>query len=719
MRKSILIPALFALLALSCDKPVEPVDPEPSVIAVSSVSLSQDSADMLIGETVQLKAAVLPSDATDKEVTWASSKQSVATVSGSGLITAVAEGTSTITASAGGKSATCQVTVSKKVISVTAVTLDRTSVVLEEGQSTTLVATVSPSDATDKTVQWTSSNPAIVSVDGYGTLTAHAEGSAAIIATVGDQSATCAVTVSKRTIPVTAVTLDRNALVMEEGQSTTLVATVTPSDATNNTVQWSSSNPAIVSVDGYGTLTALAEGSAVVIAAAGDKSASCVVTVLKKVIPVISVSLDRKAVTLEPGQSTTLVATVSPADATDKTVSWTNSDDTVISLSGGSITALKEGSSTVTAIAGDKSASCVVTVARSVVPVTSVTLDKTSLTLEKGESVTLVATVSPSDATDKTVSWSSTDASIVSVDQNGTLRAQKGGSATVMAKAGEKSATCRVTVISPVTSVSLDRYSIALEVGQKTVLIATVNPDDATEKTLTWTSSDPSVASVDATGEVVALKKGNATITAAAGGKSASCTVQVSNIPFTISPSSATLAGSGGRFEVKVSCSSSYHVDSKPDWVTEKSVSGQVHTYEVGANPDSEARSGVIVFCDDEGTCLPFNVQQAAGGTFSLDPTTVEMDAKGGTFEVKVTCPIGYHINSMPSWITEVTDPGLIQVHRFKMAENPDDQDRSGVIVFCDDAGTCLSCSVRQKGRVPDTTGGDNENLNEGDPIKW
>lgn len=635
MRHLFPIPAILSLLAVSCVKPVGPIEQEPAVIAVSSVSLSQDSADMLIGETVQLKATVLPSDATDKEVTWASSKQSVATVSGNGLITAVAEGSSTITASAGGKSATCQVTV------------------------------------------------------------------------------------SKRTIPVTSVTINSYSLILEEGQSTTLVATVSPSDATDKTVQWSSSNTAVVTVDGYGTLTAVAEGSAAVIAKAGDQSATCVVTVLKKVIPVLSVSLDRNAVTLEPGQSTTLVATVSPSDATDKTVSWTNSDDSVISLSNGSITALKEGSSTVTAKAGDKSASCVVTVTKSVVPVSSVTLDKTSLTLEKGESVTLVATVSPSDATDKTVTWSSSDASIVSVDQNGTILARKGGSASVMAKAGEKSATCHVTVISPVTSVTLDRYSVALEVGQKTTLIATVNPEDATDKTLSWTSSDPAVASVDATGEVVAVKKGSATITAAAGGKSASCTIQVSNIPFSISPSSVTLPGSGGRFEVKVSCSSAYHVDSKSDWVTEKSVSGQVHTFEVPSNPDSEARSGYIIFCDDDGTCLPFTVQQAAGGTFSLNPTSVEMDAKGGEFEVKVTCPTGYHINSMPVWITEVTDPGQIQVHRFKMAENPDETDRSGVIVFCDDAGTCLSCSVKQKGRIPDQTSGNNENLNEGDPIKW
>jgi uncharacterized protein YjdB len=303
--------------------------------------------------------------------------------------------------------------------------------------------------------------------------------------------------------------------------------------------------------------------------------------VVKKYVPVISVTLDRNSVTLEKGQSTTLVATVSPADATDKTVTWTNSDDTVISLAGGKVTALKEGTSTVTAVAGDKSASCVVTVAKTVVPVTSVTLDKTSVTLDKGKSMKLVATVNPSDATDKTVTWSSSDVSVASVDQDGTVRAVKGGTATITAKAGEKSATCRVTVVTPVTSVSLDRSSLSLEVGQNTVLIATIYPEDATEKAVSWSTSDASVATVGDTGLVTALKKGSAVITAKAGDKSATCTVNVTNIQFGISVTSVSVPGAGGSFEVTVRCSGSYHLDSKSDWVEEKSVSGKTHTFTV------------------------------------------------------------------------------------------------------------------------------------------
>ena len=713
-RVRLLLFSVLSLFAVSCFQKL------PQEVEVTSVSLSQPNAEMLEGETVQLIATVLPSDATDKTVTWASSKQSVATVSTSGLVTAVSVGESTITASAGGKSATCHVTVSKKKVEVTSVSLDKTALTLEEGQSTTLIASVSPSNATDQTVAWSSSIPSVATVSDAGVVTAVSEGEAAITATAGGKSATCVVTVVKKTIEVTSVSLDRTTLSMEIGQTTMLVATVSPADATDKTVKWTSSSPSVASVDDNGVVSALQEGSTAITASAGGKSAVCLVTVAKKVVPVSSVTLDRTSVTLEIGASTTLVATVSPADATDKTVSWTNSDDSVISLDGnGKITALKEGTATVTAIAGDKSASCAVTVAKSVIPVTSITLDQTSLTLQKGESTKLTATVSPSDATDKTVSWSSSDMTVVKVDQDGTVHALKGGTATVYAKAGEQSATCRVTVVSPVTGVTLDRESLTLVVGETTTLVATVHPDDATEKTVTWTSSDSSVASVDGSGKVTALKKGSATVTATAGGKSATCTVTVNNVPFAISPTEVVLPGSGGRFEVTVTCSSSYHINSTPDWVVEKTVDGKKHTFEVAVNPESESRSGVVVFCDDEGTCLPCKVTQAAGGNFAISPVSVEMDAGGGEFVVTVACSTGYHINSQPAWISEVTSPSQVQEHVFKVSANSSEDDRSGVIVFCDDKGTCLPCTVKQKGREPDSAGGGNEDVSDGDPVKW
>lgn len=153
---------------------------------------------MIVGETVQLSATVLPSNATEKTLSWASSKQSVATVSGSGLVTALAEGSSTITVSVGGKLATCQVTVEKKVISVTSVTLDKTELTLKEGEEANLVATVKPDDATDKTVTWKSSDTSIVSVTNEGKVSAVKEGTATITASSGDKTASCKVTVKPK-----------------------------------------------------------------------------------------------------------------------------------------------------------------------------------------------------------------------------------------------------------------------------------------------------------------------------------------------------------------------------------------------------------------------------------------------------------------------------------------------------------------------------------------
>jgi len=192
---------LTALAVICCFLACEKV---PEEILVTSVSLNQATAEMVVGETISLSATVLPSNATEKTVTWASSNQSVATVAG-GKVTAVSEGQSTITASAGGKSATCIVTVGKKTIDVASVELNKTELSLTEGESETLIATVKPDDATDKTVTWSTSNNTIATVEN-GKVTAVKEGEASITARAGEEEATCKVVV-KKTIPSGAVDL--------------------------------------------------------------------------------------------------------------------------------------------------------------------------------------------------------------------------------------------------------------------------------------------------------------------------------------------------------------------------------------------------------------------------------------------------------------------------------------------------------------------------------
>ena len=343
MKKTILAIAFIGIL-FSCGKNTQEAE-----IPVSSVSLSQSTAEMIIGETVQLTATVQPSNASQKTITWASSKASVATVE-SGRVTAIAEGTATITATAGGKSATCSVTVSKGVIAVTSVELNKTSLELVEGESETLTATVKPDDATDKTVTWNTSDASIATVEN-GKVTAVKEGEATITAKAGEKEAPCKVAVSKKVIPVSSVELNKASLALTEGDSETLVATVKPDDATDKTVTWSTSDKTIATVEN-GKVTALKEGEATITAKAGEKEATCKVVVSKKVIPVSSVELNKASLALTEGDSETLVATVKPDDATDKTVTWSTSDASIATVENGKVTALKEGEATITAVQG-------------------------------------------------------------------------------------------------------------------------------------------------------------------------------------------------------------------------------------------------------------------------------------------------------------------------------------------------------------------------------
>ena len=500
-------------------------------INVSSLTLSRTELTMMEGDSETLIAAVGPDNATDKTVTWSTSDANIATVDGNGKVNAVKAGTSTITAKAGDKTATCLVTVEKLVIPVSSVSLNKTSLTLTEGESETLTATVDPDNATDKKVSWSSSNTKIATVDSNGKVTAVKAGTVTITAKAGDKTATCSVMVEKLVIPVSSISLNKTSLTLIEGESETLTATVDPDNATDKKVSWSSSNTKIATVDSDGKVIAVKAGTVTITAKAGDKMATCTVTVEKLVIPVSSISLNKTSLTLTEGENETLTATVGPDNATDKTVTWSTSDASVATVDqSGRVTAVKAGSVTITAKAGDKTATCAVTVEKLVIPVSSVSLNKTSLTLTEGESETLTATVSPDNAADKTVIWATSDANIAIVSQNGKITAVKAGTAVIMAKAGDRVADCSVTVeklVIPVSSISLNKTSLTLTEGDSETLTATVGPDNATDKTVTWSTSDASVSTVDQSGRVTAVKAGTATITAKAGDKTATCSVTI------------------------------------------------------------------------------------------------------------------------------------------------------------------------------------------------
>ena len=165
---------------------------------------------------------------------------------------------------------------------------------------------------------------------------------------------------------------------------------------------------------------------------------------------------------------------------------------------------------------------------------TAASLDKTELTINKGAAAQLNLSVTPENFTD-IVDWKSTDTNIVTVSDNGVVKAVGVGTATVKVTVGDVSASCKVTVLQPVTGINLNKSSLTMDALGTFQMTASVYPDSANDKRITWSSSDPAIASVDENGLVTALKKGTATITAAAmdgSGVKSTCKVTVSNTAY-------------------------------------------------------------------------------------------------------------------------------------------------------------------------------------------
>ena len=485
-------------------------------VSVTDVTLNKEMLELPEGKSEQLQAFVQPKDASNQNVKWSSSDEKIASVDQKGNVTAHKKGEAiiTVTTEDGDKTATCTVTVTR---AATEITLDKKTLELDlsHQKSAQLTANITPADAEDAIV-WTSDDENIATVDAQGNVTAVGVGKATITTTAGGVSATCEVTV-KRT--ATSLTLDKSELPLVVGLDDYLKAKVEPVDSTDD-VRWMSSNDKVATVDEQGWVHAVSAGTATITAIAGKVEASCTVTVTP---PVGSITLDKETLALNVGDSDTLIATITP-DGAEKEVSWTSSDDTIATVDEhGKVTAVHSGTAIIMAAAGALSAECIVTVTQ---PATDISLDKSNLSLLIGDSSQLKATVTPADSTDD-VRWSSNDKNVATVDQSGNVTAKAKGKATITARAGDKSATCTVTVTPPVESITLDKKALDLKVGESGTLKAAIEPDGAATD-ISWTSSAPAVAAVDAQGKVKALAPGKATITATVGGKSDTCIVTVS-----------------------------------------------------------------------------------------------------------------------------------------------------------------------------------------------
>ncbi len=466
-------------------------------------------------------------------------------------VKALAAGTATVTATANGKTATCEITVPD--VTVGGIALDVTSATMEKGETKVITATVLPENATNKSVTWTITGgndvvkltkqdngaQVIVEAIGVGTATLMA------VSVENGENAQCTIVVYE---PVDSIAIQDEdgeeiseiTLTLEKGadgnvisaESELLTAVIDPENATYDAIQWSSSDTKgeVISLDN-GKITAVGRGSATVtLTVSGeymeDMTTSVKVTVT---VPVTGVALNEKTLSLDVGDVyTELDAEVYPKDATQN-VTWSTDDEDVLSVEPhtGKITALKSGTANVivTTEGIDKigkhlSATCAVTV---VVPVSEAAIEPSSVTIRQGETTDLSVVVGADVTGNYTVeSWISNNTNVATVAGNGTtatVTAIDAGTTTIMATIKNENGTttyayCEVTVGIPVANLYLSETTLSLNIGDTPQLVATISPTDATNKEVTWSSSDTSVVTVDKDGYLKAVGAGTATITA-------------------------------------------------------------------------------------------------------------------------------------------------------------------------------------------------------------
>ncbi|WP_455714130.1 Ig-like domain-containing protein, partial [Anaerosporobacter sp.] len=497
---------------------------------ISEITLSESKVEVPLSQgTYTITATVKPTTASAKDIVWSSSNTKVATVEG-GKLKLLSAGETVISAAAPGTNAETKYCHVKVTESVTGLKLSSTEKVVYMGETETIGYTVLPTTAGNKKVTWSSTKPSVATVNATtGLITPVAVGETTIIAKTveGNFMGTCTVYVKEL---AKEIFIDVRDVVVKVGESYQIPYKLNPTTATDATITWTSTNKAVATVTAKGVVKGVAQGSTIIMAKLSNGEIAYCNVVVEEAVTGLQLNYEKKTIYVD--KTFTLKATVKPNGATNSGVTFSSSNKKVATVSSkGKVTGKKAGTAiiTVTSKEGGYKEHCVVTVKKHV---TKIKLNYSSYKLGYKKSVQLKATVTTT-ASNKKLKWTSSNPSVATVSSSGKVKAKKYGTTTITAAATDGSgvkATCKIRVVRLVTKVKLNRYSMTIVAGRKATLKATITPKNATYKTVTWSSSDKSIATVDSRGTVFALKPGIVYITAKAkdsSKKKAVCRVEV------------------------------------------------------------------------------------------------------------------------------------------------------------------------------------------------
>lgn len=510
-----------------------------------AVLIQNDYETMFLGETNTLKCVAVPSDSriNEADVVWSSSNPGIVSVDNSGLVTGNAIGEATVTAVLGKEQLQAETHISI-VAHVSSIQVEETDIELLLGtkkDTYQFVPKIIPENAYIQDISISSSDESVVSVDDHGIARAIAPGIAEIRFQSMDSKctgiATCSVTVRQG---VQTISLNDDEIDIYLGEEHFLEAKVFPDDANNTSVVWSSQDESVATVDQNGHIATVGEGTTVISCSAADGGEAKAECVVHSVIGVESITISNEESVLllgnSKGGSCQLTCEVFPKDATYSQVNWSSSDEALATVNEkGFVEAVSPGKVTITATSIDPRAENSIFATHDFIIETAVQkIEITGLdyNVNKGTNKRLSATVLPENANNKKVSWSSSNDKIMTVDSYGNINAVGVGRVTIICEALDGSGVVKreqYNVFQSVNSITVSEgYNTATFCGQQKQLHAEINPSDASNKKVSWESSDTKVATVDQQGVVTGKTEGIAYITATADdGSGKSCTVTV------------------------------------------------------------------------------------------------------------------------------------------------------------------------------------------------
>jgi len=535
---------------------------------VTSVAVSPSSASIAVGATEQFTATVTYSDGTTADVSssagWATSSSSVATVDGNGLVKGVAAGSATITAVVNGVKGSASLTVTAKAATVSSIAVQPANLSVTVGATQQYQATANYSDGSvgDVTASttWTSSNAAVATISASGVATAMGAGTTTITAASQGLTANTTLTVTSTTPP--GVTLASIAVTpatptIAVGATQQFTATGTYSDGSTavitSMVTWSSSSAAVATINAAGLATGVTAGSATITAALNGVTATAALTVSATAPPPVtlsSVAVTPPSSTVAPGATQQFTATATYSDGSTKnvtsTATWVSANTKAATINAaGLATGVAAGSTTITATVSGVSGTATLTVSTATATLSSIAVTPANPSISEGATQQFTATATYSDGTTgnvtSTATWSSSDTKIATINAAGLATGAGTGTATISAVLNGVTGSTGITVTSKtVTSISVTPPTASFAAGSTQQFKATATYADSTTgditSSVTWSSSDTSIATINSSGLATGVASGSATITATLNTTTGTASVTIT----TASPASTT-----------------------------------------------------------------------------------------------------------------------------------------------------------------------------------